>query len=351
MYNKSPFLIKGTLSSTNTDDKPKNIYSTREENLIKKDYLYDMLDSPQNREIIKRELTTERRTKAGGVISIPPSDQEIQEVIDARKRNLRTVSVSMVDQPIGRTWESTYGIYTPEKEKSIKILQENYKRNFGWDFTFEETEKIWEDIWKEEEQEKGRKFKEHHITLQPNPSYLRQHINLEEYLHAVKGGPQEKGDLPEKTMELIDKHAKGGAGSMYQTIPHEFSAQTNIVKYIIGKTTDFDPTKDVFTEKDYNEIFNKDNKDLQNSAHLERFMKSLKVNYNKKGKYIGPDLGFPFLDPVREQTKEEKEKLKKTVIELMNNISVQVDEPLFDGSTENQSAFASVSKGGYIGGV
>ena len=269
----APFKMTGGVSG-----KPKNIYSTREENLKKKQWLRNQITSKRNREIIKEELTKERRTKAGGVISALPTEKEIDEVVNARLRNLSTVSVEVTDEPIGKTWGSTYGLYTPEKEGQIKNLQEYYKSRYNEDITIEEAE----EIWKTSEHEYG-KDKEHHIKLQPQQDYRYQDINLEEYLHAVKGGPKVKGDLPEKTAELIDKHAKGGAGSKYETVPHEFSAQTNIVKYIIGETTDYDPTKDVFTEEDYNEIFNKDNFRLQNSIHLQRFMKSLKVNYNKKG--------------------------------------------------------------------
>ena len=308
-----PFKMTGGVGG-----KPENIYSTREENIKKKKWIYKTLDSPQNRAIIKRELTV------GGV---EPSDKDVQKVIDERRRNLQTVSVSMADKPIDRSWESTYGVYHPDKKGQIENMVELYKSR-GFDISIEEAEKRWE---------AGDRGKEHHITLQPQERYTYKDTNLEEYLHAVKGGPK-GGRIPEKTLDLIDKHAIGGSGSEYVTIPDEFTVQFNSVKYKMEEEGLFNPMKEDFTEKHYNELLEGDHV-IKMSNHFKRMMRSLEVNYNDKGRYIGPGSSYT-------QTKEQKQKVKAVVIKLMNNISVKVDEPKDDKQT-----LASIGKEAYMGGV
>ena len=144
----APFKMTGGVGG-----KPENIYSTREENIKKKKWIYRTLDSPQNRAIIKRVLTV------GGV---EPSDKDVQKVIDERRKNLQTVSVSMAKEPIGHSWGSTYGIYHPDKKGQIENIVEWRKRRFGEDISIEEAEKRWE---------AGDRGKEHHITLQPQERY------------------------------------------------------------------------------------------------------------------------------------------------------------------------------------
>ena len=316
----APFKMTGGVGG-----KPENIYSTREENIKKKKWIYKTLDSPQNRAIIKRELTV------GGV---EPSDKDVQKVIDERRRNLQTVSVSMADKPIGHSWGSIYGSYEPPKEKGLQNIIDWHKRNKDEDITMEEAKELYE-----KHKQEGKIGKEHHITLQPQEKYTYKNINLEEYLHAVKGGP-EGGRVPKKTLDLIDKHAVGGIGSKYETIPDEFTAQFNSVKYSMEEAGFFNPMEEDFTEEHYNKLTEGQHA-ITYSNHYERMMRSLKENYDNKGSYIGPGS-----DDHYKQTKEQKEKVKKAIIKLMNNISVKIDEPKDDEQT-----WASVGKEAYSGGV
>jgi len=329
----APFKMTGGVGG-----KPENIYSTREENIKKKKWIYKTLDSRQNRAIIKRELTV------GGV---EPSDKDVQKVIDERRRNLQTVSVSMAKEPIGPTWESIYGSYEPPKEKGLQNIIDWHKRNKDEDITMDKAKELYEEY-----KRAGKTTKEHHITLQPQEKYTYKNTNLEEYLHSVKGGPH-GGDVPEKTMELIDEHAVGGADSTYVTIPHEFTAQFNSVKYSMEEIGLFNPMEEDFTEEHYDKLIEGDHA-IKLSNHFQRMMLSLKENFNDKGHYIGPRFpGSPehkgkywMEDSSGTQTEKQKEELKKTIIKLMNNISVQTDEPKDDKQT-----WASIGKEAYMGGV
>tara|TARA_R100000781_G_scaffold70429_1_gene44247 strand:+ start:646 stop:1593 length:948 start_codon:yes stop_codon:yes gene_type:complete len=301
---------------------PENIYSTREENIKKKKWIYNMLASSQNRKIIEKELTVD---------GVKPSEEEVQKLIDERWRNLRSVSVSMADKPIGPTWDSIYGEYIPEKSEQLQNLIARHKRIYDEDITIEEAE----DLWKKLERE-GRTGKEHSITLQPQEREGYKEINLEEYLHAVKGGP-EGGRIPKKTLDLIDKHAAGGIDSKYETIPDEFTAQFNAVKYKMQEEGLFNPIEEDFTEEHYDKLMKGDHK-IRESAHFMRMMESLKYNYDMWG--FSEDYYGEF------GNKKQKEKLKNAVIKLMNNISVRVDEPRDDKQT-----WASIGKEAYMGGV
>tara|TARA_R100000951_G_C2611335_1_gene171321 strand:- start:60 stop:1037 length:978 start_codon:yes stop_codon:yes gene_type:complete len=318
--------------------KPENVHSTRKENIKKKNWLRNMITSTKNFEVLQREMTVD---------GVKPDDREVQKVIDARLKNLNTVSVSMADEPIGNSWESIYGSYEPPKEKGLQNIIDWHKRNKDEDITMDEAKELYKEY-----KRAGKTTKEHHITLQPQEDYWGKNTNLEEYLHSIKGGP-EGGSIPEKTLDLIDKYAVGGADSKYVTIPEEFTAQFNSVKYSMEEKGLFNPMEEDFTEEHYDKLIEGDHV-IKMSNHFQRMMLSLKENFNDKGHYIGPSFpGNPehmgkhwTEDSSDTQTEKQKEELKKIIIKLMNNISVQTDEPKDDKQT-----WASIGKEAYMGGV
>ena len=227
---------------------PENVYSTKEENIKKKKYLFDYLKSTKYKERLTKEMPN-------------ASEKEVQAEINKRKQNLKNIGVEIVKDPLdprGR-WGGTLGTYWPSE------------------------------LTKEELQ---RGEKPSHIQLEPHSTWSHKNINLEEYSHALEGGTKGGERITEKTKNLIESVTVTPSEDptwgvdhyeKYITTPTEFTAAMQGVRYMMKERGIYDPSSEDFTEEHYKELMEGDHP-LRYDTHFERLWDSLKGDEKQKKK-------------------------------------------------------------------